>query len=119
PRQLENPRIALLLKTDDLDDLVQRAGARVVAAIELDRLGDGQVRVHAVDCSTIPIWARMARSLRAGSNPRTVTSPAVRARKPSRISTVVVFPAPFGPSRANTAPASTERSIPRTASTSS
>src|SRR5712691_12789452 len=34
------------------------------------------------------------------------------------ISTVVVLPAPFGPSRANTSPRRTERSIPRTACTS-
>src|SRR5439155_10075389 len=44
------------------------------------------------------------------------TSPAVRVLKPSRISTVVVFPAPFGPRRANTSPSRTDRSIPRTAS---
>ena len=38
-------------------------------------------------------------------------------RMPSRISTVVVFPAPFGPSRPNTSPSSTSKLRPRTAST--
>src|SRR5512132_3914727 len=54
----------------------------------------------------------------AGSCPNTDMSPDVRSRYPSRISTVVVLPAPFGPSRAKTSPASTVRSIPATASTS-
>ncbi len=35
---------------------------------------------------------------------RTRTSPASRRRTPSRISIVVVFPAPLGPSRAKTSP---------------
>src|SRR5437763_281241 len=38
------------------------------------------------------------------SCPSTRASPAVGSRRPSRISTVVVLPAPFGPSRANTSP---------------
>src|SRR6185503_16433967 len=46
------------------------------------------------------------------------TSPAVRGRKPSRISTVVVLPAPLGPSRPKTSPGSISKSIPLTASTS-
>ena len=40
----------------------------------------------------------------SGSKPRTRTSPAVRWRMPSRISTVVVLPAPLGPSRPKTSP---------------
>ena len=42
---------------------------------------------------------------------------ASRGRWPSRISTVVVLPAPFGPSRANTSPWSMSRSMPSTAAT--
>src|SRR3954470_4720411 len=53
---------------------------------------------------------------RWGSCPSTETSPASRGRRPSRISTVVVFPAPFGPSRPKTWPLSTSKSRPRTAS---
>ena len=40
----------------------------------------------------------------AGSMPSTLTSPAVRLRNPSRISTVVDLPAPLGPSKAKTSP---------------
>src|ERR1700722_19244836 len=53
-----------------------------------------------------------------GSRPSTFTSPDVRGRSPSRISTVVVFPAPFGPSNPNTSPGATSKSRPRTAFTS-
>src|SRR5438034_474676 len=70
-----------------------------------------------VDWRTIPIWAFSSRSPRAGSRPNTDTAPPSRSRNPSRISTVVVFPAPFGPRSANTWPASIEKLIPRTAST--
>ena len=48
----------------------------------------------------------------AGSTPSTLTSPAERIRKPSRISMVVVLPAPFGPSRAITSPRPTWKSTP-------
>jgi hypothetical protein len=49
--------------------------------------------------------------------PSTLTSPASRLRYPSRISTIVVLPAPLGPSRPKTSPLSTLKSTPRTAST--
>ena len=42
---------------------------------------------------------------------------AAAARYPSRISTVVVLPAPLGPSRPNTSPRRTSNERPRTAST--
>ena len=47
---------------------------------------------------------------RPGSTPRTLTWPASRVRNPSKISTVVVFPAPLGPSRAKISPTRTDRS---------
>src|SRR6266566_3301464 len=43
---------------------------------------------------------RHSRSPSLGSTPSTETVPPVRSRKPSRISTVVVLPAPFGPRKA-------------------
>ena len=49
--------------------------------------------------------------------PRTSTSPDVASSSPSRISMVVVLPAPLGPSRPKHSPRSTSRSSPRTAST--
>ena len=51
-------------------------------------------------CRTMPMRSRRSRPARAGSWPRTVTSPDVLARWPSRISTVVDLPAPLWPSRA-------------------
>src|SRR5438552_12801991 len=69
------------------------------------------------DCwRTIPIRLIRSRSRRAGSWPSTRTSPALRDRYPSRTSTVVVLPAPLGPSIAKISPRSTRRSMPRTAS---
>ena len=53
---------------------------------------------------------------RIGSWPRTVTAPLVGRRYPSRISTVVDLPAPFGPSIATDSPAATRNDTPRTAS---
>src|SRR5205814_78176 len=51
----------------------------------------------------------------AGSKASTVTSPAERVRKPSRSSTVVVFPAAFGPGKAKISLRETVRSIAATA----
>ena len=50
--------------------------------------------------------------------PATRADPPSAFRRPSRISTVVVFPAPFGPRRPNTSPDSTWKLMPRTASIS-
>ena len=47
--------------------------------------------------------------------PSTATRPPLRSRKPSRISTVVVLPAPLGPSRPKTSPRRTVNEMPRTA----
>ena len=53
--------------------------------------------------------------LLAGSTPSVSTSPPLRSRNPSRISMVVVFPAPLGPSKAKTSPLSTSKETSRTA----
>src|SRR5487761_1124840 len=50
-----------------------------------------------------------------GSNPRTEAVPPVRFLSPSRTSTVVVLPAPFGPRNAKTVPSGTEKLMPSTA----
>src|SRR5687768_6512964 len=47
--------------------------------------------------------------------PRTLTSPLSGARRPSRISTVVVLPAPFGPSKPKISPGATSKLTPSTA----
>ena len=70
-----------------------------------------------VSCSEMPIDSRSSCALSFQFWPRIVTCPEVGASKPSRISIVVVFPAPFGPSRPKHSPASISRFNPRTAST--
>src|SRR5262249_30933643 len=69
-------------------------------------------------CSTMPIRDRHSRPPSPGSVPGAVASPPSRRRYPSRISTVVVLPAPFGPSSANTSPWLMSRSTPSTATVS-
>src|SRR5580698_5241230 len=51
----------------------------------------------------------------AGSTPSVSTRPLVRSRNPSRISTVVVLPAPLGPNSAKTSPGCTSKDTSRTA----
>ena len=46
--------------------------------------------------------------------PRNTTSPAIAGSSPASVSSVVVFPAPFGPMSATTSPGSTRRSTSRT-----
>src|SRR6266851_2010200 len=52
-----------------------------------------------VDCSAAPISCLRAFDSRCGLRPQTETRPPSGSRRPSRISTVVVLPAPFGPNR--------------------
>ena len=63
--------------------------------------------------------ARRAAPASAQLCPSTRTVPAVASWRPSRISTVVVFPAPLGPSSPRHVPAGTEKDTPSTAVTSS
>src|SRR5689334_3688428 len=65
----------------------------------------------------MPRRARSAVASRSHRCPSTSTSPASGARRPSRISIVVVFPAPFGPSNPKHSPRRTVRSRPFTAVT--
>src|SRR5690242_667512 len=65
----------------------------------------------------MPICSLSRLSPAAGSKPSTETRPESRLRNPSRISTVVVLPAPFGPSNAKTSPSATVKLMPRTACT--
>ena len=74
--------------------------------------------MNAVVCSCTPSRARNAAGACAGSRPSTDTDPDVAVRRPSRISTNVVLPAPFGPSKPMICPvAAIERSMPRSACT--
>src|SRR5665647_2412533 len=60
---------------------------------------------------------RPAMTARRGSAPKTATVPAEGAVRPSTISKVVVFPAPFGPRTATTSPGLMVRPISSTART--
>ena len=62
-------------------------------------------RARAADsCRTMPRRARHSAPPRDGSAPSTRTPPPLGLRKPSRISTVVVLPAPLGPRKAKISP---------------
>jgi hypothetical protein len=71
--------------------------------------------------STPPVWSiapmRPACTARSGGPPKTATEPSSGCCRPRSMSTVVVLPAPFGPSRATVSPGCTETSTPRTAGT--
>ena len=66
-------------------------------------------------CSIPP--TRPLRTASAGGRPNTEISPLSGRSKPSNISIVVVFPAPFGPRRAMVWPRAMEMSTPCTAFT--
>ncbi len=70
-----------------------------------------------VSCREMPSHWRSSRGFVCQLWPRIMTWPEVGSSKPSRISMVVVFPAPFGPSRPKHSPVSISRFSPRTAST--
>jgi hypothetical protein len=72
----------------------------------------------AENCPVTPIAARTASGSAAGSAPATVICPPSGRISVERICTAVVLPAPFGPSRANTVPAGTCRSMPSSTSLS-
>src|SRR5262245_29927807 len=68
--------------------------------------------------SETPIRGFSRSGERTTSTPRTSTVPPSGGRSPSRISTVVVLPAPFGPSSPKTSPFETWKLMPSTATRS-
>ncbi len=62
-----------------------------------------------------PLRCGWRHSRSPGSTPSTEIVPSVRLRKPSRISTVVVLPALFGPRKAKISPRATRRLMPANA----
>ena len=81
-----------------LDDLIDVAVPRVQPGVEHHQLADTELLVEpgVLEHDPDPSRGRRVPPV-AGSTPRTLTVPDVRFRWPSRISTVVVLPAPFGP----------------------
>ena len=67
--------------------------------------------------ATTPIARRTAGAARTTSWPATEAMPDVGVDSVVRIFTVVVLPAPFGPSRANTSPSATSKETPSRART--
>ncbi len=67
---------------------------------------------RAANCPVTPIADRTPSGSAARSWPAIWAWPASAPTRVERISTVVVLPAPFGPSRANTVPAGMVRSMP-------
>src|SRR5215831_5059724 len=68
-------------------------------------------------CPARPMAARTSPACRTTSRPSTLACPASGSRTVARIRTAVVLPAPFGPSRPSTLPASAARSMPSSATT--
>ena len=116
--QLAGLRVRLGVELDELDEVAGGSERGYQRAVHLQQLTDGELLLDAGPCRTTPIRARRARSPRPGSWPRTETAPALGRRWPSRISAIVVLPAPLGPSRQNTSPRATSKLTPRTAWTS-
>ena len=101
PDSLPTQLRALALELDDLQQLVDRPAAAIERAEQAQRLLDRQLlaelRFLQLDAEPLPQLA--ARRVRQRS-PSTSTSPASGASSPSRISIVVVLPAPFGTEQA-------------------
>jgi hypothetical protein len=107
------------LQPDQRDRVVDVPGLAVVAGVELEALADREARLglrllrdHADAVAPGP--AGVGRVL---AEDRDLAGGA--GTEPSRISTVVVLPAPLGPRKAKISPRRTSRASPRTASTSS
>ena len=109
---------AFLGEPDEVDRLVNRprASSRTSRTATPSPAPSGLEVELRPPAGTMPMRSRQARAGLAGSVPSTETSPAVRGRYPSRISIVVVLPAPFVPRRPKHSPSSTSKSIPHTAS---
>ena len=109
--------VGLLVQPDQLDHLVDRPRIRVVAGVAGQHLAhrvvglDRQLLEHDADAGAQPTL----RGAVGRVDPERLDPPAVRWRNPSRISTVVVLPAPLGPSSANTSPFCTSKLTSRTA----
>ena len=103
--------------------LVGDVGVEPLAAVsEPEVLGDGEAEEHAAtlrhvgDAELCPRGGRAARRCRS---PSTRITPAIGRTRPEIARSVVVLPAPFGPSRATTSPAPTCRSRSRTTAAAS
>ena len=109
----------LVGEADQLQHLVGVARVRVVRRPRPQQLPAAELAVPAAALQhDAELRASSAGRAVAGSAPSTCTSPASRRRWPSSTSTVVVLPAPLGPSSAKISPRRMSRSSPSTAAES-
>ena len=119
PDSLPTQLARLRFELHDREQLLDRAAPVVERAEQAQGLLDGElVRRAAFPGAGCRAAGAARRSSRRHVMPSTSTSPASGGSRPSRISIVVVLPAPFGPSRPKHSPRSTASERPSTATTS-
>ena len=97
--------VGLLCEVDERERLIDAGAVRGSSRRRASRHSRTVRPGSASDsCSTIPIRSRQADGACHGSAPSTSTCRSLAWRKPSRISTVVVLPAPLGPRKAKISP---------------
>ena len=107
-------------RVDDLGDAPRRVGRSSCPTAGRAR---ARLRRPVSGRSTTGSWKTTALARRAANGSAATSNPARRARPDVgamvvvSMPTVVDLPAPFGPSRPNTSPAATSKSMPFTAST--
>ena len=104
--ELRIERFALLPKLQALEQLGGIHGAGVEGGEQLDGLADTLIfSCRLVACRQTPMRSFNCGSALRGRSRARRRARRSRLRRPSRISTVVVLPAPLGPSRPKTSPA--------------
>ena len=117
-RQLDTHASRLPPSSTVVEQLVdRRARADRTIGTGAASLRRSACRSAAFPAAGCPSAARSDAASRSHRCPSTSTSPASAASRPSRISIVVVLPAPLGPSRPKHSPGRTSRSRPSTAVT--
>ncbi len=97
--QLADPAPPLRLESDHLERARHGGPCRVVTSCRAAGISSTVSYCSSgVSCSWMPSRCRSAPSSDPSAKPRTSTCPSSGRSSPSRISTVVVLPAPFGPS---------------------
>ncbi len=103
--ELAHERPPLLLEADEGERRRRFETVAVEAAEELDELGTRSFSGKRVSWSCTPSRARSAWPSPCQRSPSTSSVPPSGESRPSKSSTVVVLPAPFGPSRPKHSPA--------------
>ncbi len=91
-----------VLESEALQQPIRIEWVGGVGRHQIEHLPGLGTRIAPPPCNMTPIRGRRRSDWVIGSSPRTRTVPASGVTNPSHISTVVVLPAPLGPSRAST-----------------